>query len=108
MKKAWGFARGMARKLGGEAYQYIAEAMRRAWAFYGKKVITKRKVKKDVNWDEVKLHGKMTEKQESFIASLLKKKITDNPVAQAFNVSSLRSRISKQQASDLISELLAS
>lgn len=106
MKKAWQFAKGIAKKLGiGKAYEYIAEGMKRAWALFGKQLVTKKVVKKE--FDQIVLKGRMTEKQESFIASLLRKKATDNPVAQAFNVSSLRSTITKQQASDLISELLA-
>lgn len=104
MKQAWKFANGIAKKLGiGKASDYIAEGLRRAWKIYGAQLI----VKKKEYVQNVPLKGRMTEKQESFIASLLRRKSTDNPIARAFNVSSLRSTITKQQASDLISELLA-
>lgn len=109
MKEAWKFARGIAKKLGkGEAYQYIAEGLRRAWAFYGKQVITKNKnVEKKKDFSNVVLRGRMTEKQERFIEKLLRSKTSDNPIAQAFKISSLRRTISKRQASQLIEELLS-
>lgn len=107
MKEAWKFARGIAKKLGkGEAYQYIAEGLRRAWAFYGKQVITKN-VEKKKDFSNVVLRGRMTEKQERFIEKLLRTKTSNNPIAQAFKISSLRRTITKRQASQLIEELLS-
>lgn len=106
MKKAWHFAKGIAEKTGkGKAVDYIAEGMRRAWN-YCKLTGGLRVVKKSFVQNSP-LKGMMTEKQESYITSLLRKKVSTNPIAQAFNISSLRSKITKQQASELISELLA-
>lgn len=111
MKNAWKLATRKAKELGGKAVEYISYGMKEAWNIYfrftGKKRASEKKAEQNVDWSQVKLHGRMTEKQERFIASLLMKKTTDNPVAKAFNISSLRSTISKQQASDLISELLS-
>lgn len=107
MKQAWKFAKGMAAKAGvGKPYEYIAEAMRRAWAIFKGQL----NLKKKRNTEFVPgtpLKGMMTEKQERFIASLIRQgKFTTNPLLQAFNISSLRSTITKQQASELIGELL--
>jgi len=105
MKKAWQFAKGIAEKLGvGKASEYIAEGLRRAWALFGSQL---RKTHKETFAQTTSLKGMMTEKQERFIASLIARgKYTTNPLLQAFNISSLRSRITKQQASQLIGELL--
>lgn len=106
MKKAWQFAKGIAEKLGvGKASEYIAEGLRRAWALFGSQL---RKTRKEPFVQTAPLKGMMTEKQESFIASLIArgKYVENNTVLQAFQISSLRSRITKQQASELISELL--
>ena len=103
MKDAWMRARRAANLEGGKASEWIAWALVRAWEAYKSGKLTKKA-------EEVKpvLRGWMTEKQERFIASLLAQgKYTDNPIVKAFNVSSLRRRITKQQASDLISELLS-
>lgn len=112
MKNAWKLATMKAKQLGGKPVEYISYGMKEAWKLYfeftGKKRATENKVERNVNWENVKLHGHMTEKQERFISSLLAQgKYTDNPVAKAFNISSLRSRISKKQASELIKELLS-
>lgn len=105
MKDAWERAKRAARLHGGTAKEWIAWGLTRAWkAFKEGKLVEKAPVQ------EVKpvLKGRMTEKQERFIASLLAQgKYTDNPVAKAFQISSLRRTITKKQASDLISELLA-
>lgn len=103
MKEAWVIAKRAARLHGGTAKEWIAFGLTKAWqkAKSGKLV--------EVVKEEVKttLRGMMTEKQERFIASLIARgKYTTNPLLQAFNISSLRSRITKQQASELISELL--
>jgi len=106
MKKAWQFAKGIAEKLGvGKASEYIAEGLRRAWALFGSQL---RKTHKETFAQTTSLKGMMTEKQERFIASLIRqgKYVANNSVLGAFQISSLRSRITKQQASDLISELL--
>lgn len=112
MKNAWKLATMKAKQLGDKPVEYISYGMKEAWKIYfkftGKKRATESKVERNVNWENVKLHGRMTEKQERFIASLLAQgKYTDRPVAKAFNISSLRRRISKKQASDLIKELLS-
>ncbi|MDC3414252.1 hypothetical protein [Terrihalobacillus insolitus] len=111
VKNAWKLSNKKAKALGGKAVEYISYGFKKAWEMYfeftGKKRSSEKKAEQNVDWSQVKQHGRMTEKQESFIASLLRKKSSNNPVAQAFNVSSLRGRISKQQASELISELLA-
>lgn len=102
MKEAWDIARKSANMFGGKKVEWIAYGLTKAWKKFKEGKLAQRSV------EQVKvMKGRMTEKQESFITSLLRKKATDNPTAQAFNVSSLRSRISKQQASDLINELLA-
>lgn len=103
MKEAWVIAKRAARLHGGTAKEWIAFGLTKAWqkAKAGKLV--------EVVKEEVKpmLRGMMTEKQERFIASLIARgKYTTNPLLQAFNISSLRSSISKQQASQLIGELL--
>lgn len=106
MKKAWQFAKGIAEKLGiGKAVDYIAEGLRRAWALFKNELNLKKRKTEFVQTAPLK--GMMTEKQERFIASLIARgKYTTNPLLQAFNISSLRSRITKQQASQLIGELL--
>lgn len=103
MKEAWEIAKRAARLHGGTAKEWIAFGLTKAWqkAKAGKLV--------EVVKEEVKpmLRGMMTEKQERFIASLIARgKYTTNPLLQAFQISSLRSRITKQQASQLIGELL--
>lgn len=104
MKDAWERAKRAANLHGGNAKEWLGWALVRSWkAFKEGKLVQQPK-------QEVKpmLKGRMTEKQERFIASLLAQgKFTDNPVAKAFQISSLRRTITKQQASDLISELLA-
>lgn len=104
MKEAWEIAKRAAYLHGGTAKEWIAFGLTKAWqkAKAGKLV--------DVVKEEVKpmLRGMMTEKQERFIASLIARgKYTTNPLLQAFNISSLRSRITKQQASELINDLLS-
>ena len=103
MKEAWVIAKRAARLHGGTAKEWIAFGLTKAWQ--------KAKASKlvEVVKEEVKpmLRGMMTEKQERFIASLIRQgKHSTNPVFQAFNISSLRSRITKQQASILIEDLL--
>lgn len=112
MRNAWKLAKGKAKELGGKAIEYISYGMKEAWKIYfdftGKKRASE-KQSKNIDWSDVKLNGTMTAKQEGFIDSLLSKgKTTGEDIEKAFNVSSLRSRISKQQASDLITDLLAS
>lgn len=102
MKNAWMRAKRAARLKGGTAKEWISWALVRAWKSYKEGNLTEQ-----VQEAKPLLKGGMTEKQERFIASLLRKKHTDNPVAKAFNISSLRRTITKQQASDLISELLS-
>src|SRR5690625_1248477 len=103
MENAWMNARRAARLRGGKASEWIGWALVRAWKAY-----KEGKLSEQVQEVNSRLRGRMTEKQERFIASLLAQgKYTDNPVAKAFNISSLRRRISKQQASDLISDLLS-
>ena len=104
MKEAWVMAKRAANLKGGTAREWMAWALTRAWA-----KAKQGKLVEETQTAESKpvLRGGMTEKQENFIASLLRKKTTDNPVAQAFQISSLRNTITKQQASDLISELLS-
>lgn len=104
MKEAWEIAKRAARLHGGSAKEWIAFGLVRAW----------KKAKADKLVEIVKeefkpiLRGMMTEKQERFIASLIArgKYVANNPILQAFQISSLRSRITKQQASQLIGELL--
>jgi|GEM_PF-6715635 len=44
MKKAWHFARGIAKEVGvGKASDYIAVGMKRAWVLYGKQIKTAKK-----------------------------------------------------------------
>lgn len=110
MKNAWVIARKKANELGGKAVEYISYGLKKAWELYfeftGKKRSADKK-EQNIDWSQVKLYGRMTEKQERFIASLLAQgKYTDNPIVKAFQISSLRSKISKKQASELISELL--
>lgn len=110
MMVAWAVAKSSANIHGGKASEYISHGMKVAWKFQKQGILqSKFNEKFGIKKEEVKpsLKGRMTEKQENFITSLLRKKHTDNPVAKAFNVPSLRSTISKQQASDLISELLS-
>lgn len=102
MKEAWVKAKRAVSFKGGKAIEWMAWAMVRAWADFKAGKLNEQKAEYVRS-----LRGMMTEKQENFIASLLRKKHTDNPVAQAFNVSSLRGSITKQQASNLIDELLA-
>ncbi|MDC3412506.1 hypothetical protein [Terrihalobacillus insolitus] len=110
MMVAWSIAKSAANIHGGTKKEWFAYGLTKAWKFTKEGKLEEKFNQKFGKKAEVKsfMKGNMTEKQESFITSLLKKKSTDNPVAQAFNVSSLRSRISKKQASDLINELLAS
>ena len=112
MKNAWKLAGMKAKELGGKPVEYISYGLKEAWRiffqFTGKKRASEKRVEQNIDWSQVKLYGRMTEKQERFIASLLAKgKHTDNPVAKAFQISSLRHKISKKQASDLIKDLLS-
>ncbi len=104
MKEAWVMAKRAANLQGGTSKEWLAWALTRAWkkAKEGKLVEETQVVE-----SAPVLKGGMTEKQENFIASLLRKKVSNNPIAQAFAISSLRSTITKQQASELISELLS-
>lgn len=104
MKEAWVIAKRAARLHGGLAKEWIGFGLVRAW----KKAKNGQLVQETKIESKPVLRGMMTEKQERFIASLIARgKYTTNPLLQAFNISSLRSRITKQQASELINDLLS-
>lgn len=105
MKEAWVKARRASRLHGGSAKEWIGWALVRAWKDYkaGKLNKVEKKEFKPV------LRGRMTDKQESFIESLLRKKegkYEEDTLIKAFKAN-VRDNISKQQASNLISYLLA-
>lgn len=108
MKNAWTIARQGVEKFGGKATDYISEALKQAWAIA--KQLQKGNAKKQFTSKNLK--GGMTSKQDWFITKLMKEVealeidvINEVPGVIEFLQQGIYGT-SKQEASELINELL--
>lgn len=113
MRNAWKIAKEGAAKFGGSSKDYIAEAMKKAWAI--KREFEGTQEKKTAQKKEFKnLKGMATGKQMWFIEKLLKEleaKLNEEEFTKVLNVNGYvleqgTYETTKQEASEVISELL--